>query len=193
MSDWISFPRWDGVTSRQAHADLPRGTYERELGRDGFAGPATHIYHAHPPTGWIEWEGPLRPRAFDAGKLAAAAASPWAATTLLSNGHLNYRLWRADAGMDHLARNADGDELLFVHEGEGDLFCDFGHLPFRDGDYILLPRGTMWRIETRTPMTMLMIEATDGAYRMPDRGIVGQHAIFDPAMLDVPADALPKL
>ncbi len=97
MSDWISFPRGDGVTSRQAHADLPRGTYERELGRDGFAGPATHIYHAHPPTGWIEWEGPLRLRAFDAGKLGAAAASPWAATTLLSNGHLNYRLWRADA------------------------------------------------------------------------------------------------
>ena len=187
MSEWISFPRWDGVTSRQAHADLPRGTYERELGRDGFAGPATHVYHAHPPTGWIEWEGPLKPRAFDAGQLGVPVSSPWDAVTLLSNPHLGYRLWRAEAGMDHLARNADGDELLFVHEGKGDLFCDFGHLPFRDGDYILLPRGTRWRIETGAPLTVLMIEATDGAYRMPDKGIVGEHAIFDPAMLDVPA------
>ena len=32
--------------------------------------------------------------------------------------------------MDRLARNADGDELLFVHEGAGDLFCDYGHLEF---------------------------------------------------------------
>ena len=53
--------------------------------------------------------------------------------------------------MDHLVRNGDGDELLFVHAGAGDLFCDFGHLSYRDGDYIVLPRGTMWRIETSSP------------------------------------------
>jgi len=43
--------------------------------------------------------------------------------------------------MRHLVRNADGDELLFVHEGAGHLYCDFGHLPYRDGDYLLIPRG----------------------------------------------------
>ena len=63
--NWIEFPRVEGETSRQAHADLPAGTYEREIGRDGFFGPATHIYHKHPPTGWSSFEGPLRPRAFD--------------------------------------------------------------------------------------------------------------------------------
>ena len=187
MSRWISFPRWDGVISRQAHADLPRGTYEREIGREGFAGPATHIYHAHPPTGWIDWEGPLRPRAFDTVRLEGQAASPWSAVLLLSNEHLKYRFWRAEQRMDHLVRNADGDELLFIHEGEGDLFCDFGHLPFRDGDYIQLPRGTTWRIEVTQPVSALLIEASNAAYRMPDKGIVGEHAIFDPAMLDVPA------
>ncbi len=34
-------PRVEGVASRQAHTDLPDGTYERELGREGFFGPAT--------------------------------------------------------------------------------------------------------------------------------------------------------
>ena len=64
--NWIEFPHIEGEASRQAHADLPRGTYEREIGRDGFFGPATHLYHRHPPTGWTSFEGPLRPRAFDA-------------------------------------------------------------------------------------------------------------------------------
>jgi len=62
---------------------------------------------------------------------------------LLSNVHVDYRLWRADGAMDHLVRNGDGDELLFVHAGAGELHCDFGHLSYRDGDYIVLPRGTM--------------------------------------------------
>ena len=187
MDHPITFPRIEGRTSRQAHANLPAGTYEREVGREGFFGAATHIYHTHPPTGWSNWEGPTRPRAFDTTGLTGVAASPWDAVRLLSNVHVDYRLWRADGAMDHLVRNGDGDELLFVHAGAGELYCDFGHLSYRDGDYIVLPRGSMWRIETTAPTTMLMIEATEDAYRLPDKGMAGEHAIFDPAMLDVPA------
>ena len=47
---YISFPRVEGKASRQAHADLPEGTFERELGKEGFFGPATMMYHTHPPT-----------------------------------------------------------------------------------------------------------------------------------------------
>ena len=43
--NWINFPRIEGQASRQAHADLPEGTYEREIGREGFFGPAAHMYH----------------------------------------------------------------------------------------------------------------------------------------------------
>ena len=42
MAKYISFPHVEGVASRQAHANLPPGTYERELGKEGFYGPATH-------------------------------------------------------------------------------------------------------------------------------------------------------
>ena len=88
--------------------------------------------------------------------------------------------------MPQLARNADGDELLFVHAGRGELFCDYGHLPFEAGDYILIPRGTMWRVECAQPLRALLIEATNNSYRLPDKGLVGPHAIFDAAMLDTP-------
>lgn len=188
MKTYISFPRTEGTASRQAHADLPPGTYERELGKDGFFGPATHMYHRHPPTGWTSWEGPLRPRAFDLAKLPAAEEiSPWAAPEILGNASLRLRYWTLGASMADLARNADGDELVFVHAGSGELYCDYGHLSLEAGDYLVLPRGTMWRIECEAPMSLLLIEATGSTYRLPDRGLVGAHAIFDPAILDVPA------
>ncbi|GAC1627563.1 MAG: homogentisate 1,2-dioxygenase [Nevskia sp.] len=183
---WIHIPHVEGQASRQAHADLPAGTVERELGKEGFFGPATHMIHPRPPTGWTSWEGPLRPRAFDCMKLAADGASPWNATKLLHNAHCQFRFWTCVASMDHLVRNADGDELLFIHSGKGDLFCDYGHLAVEAGDYLVLPRGTMWRLEVVEPMQLLLIEATNGSYQLPDKGLVGEHAIFDPAMLDLP-------
>jgi homogentisate 1,2-dioxygenase len=185
MRNWIEFPRIEGETSRQAHADLPAGTYEREIGRDGFFGPATHIYHKHPPTGWTSFEGPLRPRAFDAvGTLASA--EPFKFVPLLTNPNCKIEIWHLPRAMPVLARNADGDLLMFVHQGAGDLFCDFGHMTYRDGDYLLLPRGTMWRLEPSAPSTFLRIEATNGSYKLPERGILGPHAIFDPAALETP-------
>ncbi len=186
MKNWIGFPLSQGVSSRQAHCDLPAGTYERELGKEGFFGPAAHMYHAHPPTGWIGFEGDLRPRAFDYRKLNSASASPWDASLLMSNAAMKFRQWRVSGPMSDLARNADGDELLFVHEGAGDLFCDWGHLEYRDGDYILMPRSAMWRLVPREATTLLLIEATNDSFRLPEKGIVGRHAIFDAGCLDTP-------
>lgn len=184
--NWIEFPRIEGMTSRQAHADLPAGTYEREIGRDGFFGPAAHIYHRHPPTGWTSFEGPLKPRAFDAVGALAETNEPFKPVPLLTNASCRIEIWNCGASMPTLARNSDGDLLLFVHAGEGDLFCDFGHLAYRDGDYILLPRGTMWRLEVSKPTTVLRIEATNAGYKLPERGILGPHAFFDPAALETP-------
>lgn len=187
MKRYISFPRVAGQASRQAHADLPAGTYEREISKEGFFGPAAHLYHRHPPTGWSDFQGPLRPHAFDLTKLTTDAASPWNAAEILFNASVRIRFWRTPQSMDHLARNADGDELLFVHQGRGELFCDYGHLPFASGDYIVIPRGTMWRLECAEPLAALLVEATNASYSLPEKGLVGPHAIFDPAMLDVPA------
>jgi homogentisate 1,2-dioxygenase len=186
MNKWIYRPPSEGRTSRQAHADLPDGLYERELGKSGFFGPVTHMMHPHPPTGWTSWEGPLRPRAFDLTRIETAAPSPWDASSVLSNAHVQFRYWRCPAAMDHLVRNGDGDELLFVHEGHAELYCDYGHLSIEPGDYVVLPRGTMWRIDCSAPVTLLLIEATQSSYRLPDKGLVGENAIFDPAMFDLP-------
>jgi len=186
MKRYIPISRVEGRASRQAHCDLPKGTYEREMSKEGFFGPAAFFHHRRPPTGWSHFEGPLRPRAFDLAALAPSGASPWAACHVLSNARCAIRYWRLPASMPRLARNADGDELLFVHAGSGELYCDFGRLEIEAGDYVVLPRGTMWRIECTAPVDLLMVEATNSSYQLPDKGLLGNHALFDPAMLDAP-------
>ncbi len=184
--NWIYPSRIEGEASRQAHADMPDGTYEREISKEGFFGPAAFFHHRRPPTGWTNFEGPLRPRAFNLEALNEAAPSPWGAPAVLSNAATEIRFWKLGAAMPALARNADGDQLLFIHRGEGDLFCDYGRIAFEAGDYIVLPRGTMWRLSPAEASLILMVEATNTHYTLPDKGLVGPHAIFDPAMLDAP-------
>ena len=183
---WLPVRGAQGQHSRQAHADLPEGTYEREMSKEGFFGPAAFLYHRRPPTGWTSFEGPLRPRAFDLNRLNEAAATPWNAPVVLHNAHVQMRYWSLAAPMPSLARNADGDQLLFIHEGAGDLFCDFGRIAYEPGDYLYLPRGTLWRLRTNAPTRVLTIQATNSHFTLPDRGLLGPHAIFDPAQLDTP-------
>ncbi|MCY3883856.1 MAG: hypothetical protein OXG24_02960, partial [Gammaproteobacteria bacterium] len=73
-----------GQTSRQAHRDLPEGTFERELGREGFSGPSARLYHRRPPTGWTSVEGPLQPKAFNLNNIPSST-DPWQATNILQN------------------------------------------------------------------------------------------------------------
>src|SRR5690606_27247985 len=184
MRKWITASRIEGEASRQAHADMPDGTYEREVSKEGFFGPAAFFHHRRPPTGWTNFEGPLRPRAFNLAALNEAPLSPWASPKVLHNKATELRFWKLDKAMPALARNADGDQMLFIHTGEGDLFCDYGHLSFEPGDYIMLPRGTMWRLAPKSPLSILMIEATNSHYTLPDKGMLGNHAVFDPALFD---------
>ena len=184
--NWIKASHVEGNASRQAHADMPEGTYEREISKEGFFGPAAFMHHKRPPTGWSSFEGPLRPRAFDLAALDESGMSPWGAQQVLYNPAVDIRFWKLAAPMPALARNGDGDQLLFIHSGAGDLYCDYGHLAYEAGDYIILPRGTMWRLFPERATAILMVEATNTHYSLPDRGMLGPHAIFDPAILDTP-------
>ncbi len=59
------YPLKKGTVTRQAHVALPEGTFEEEHGRKGFYGKSAHLYHKNPPTGWIRFEGKLRPHLLD--------------------------------------------------------------------------------------------------------------------------------
>ncbi|MFC4237077.1 homogentisate 1,2-dioxygenase [Thalassospira xianhensis] len=192
MKNWIRLPNSEGncvAASKNAagSTNSPSVTvHEREIGRNGFLGPSAHIYHKHPPAGWASFEGPLRPRAFDLNKLAAGPDCPLQARRILHNAVMEVRYWRLDGKMHALARNADGDTLAFIHNGNGALYCDYGHMPYRDGDYILLPRGTAWRFEASEPSEFLFIEATNDAFGLPSDTQSAGHPSINPTSFEVP-------
>jgi len=65
-----------------------------------------------------------------------------------------------DRKMDYFFKNADGDELIYVHDGEGVMFSQFGKLHVSKGDYIVIPRTTIYRFEWNYgPLRLLVIES----------------------------------
>lgn len=187
MKNWIQTFRKEGKVARQAHYDLPVGTYEREVGKEGFFGPVAHFYHQNPPTNWSEFEGELQPRAFDTNEMKEITDCPFKAPVLLHNNSVKVRMFKINNSMNHLVSNADGDDMLFLHKGKADIFCDYGHISLTEGDYFSLPRCTRWRLETDSDCEILMIECTNGHYQLPDKGLLGPNAIVDPAVYGVPA------
>ena len=168
----------------QAHVALPEGTVEEEYARNGFFGRYAHLYREHPPVAWTRIEGPLRPRLY---QVDATAPGDYLGgrVALLANADCKLYAAALREPMPYFFRNADGDELLFVHSGAGRLETDFGPLAYEPGDYLVIPRGTLYRLAPSSETHLLVVE-TAGELAVPDRGMLGQHALFDPAMLKVP-------
>jgi homogentisate 1,2-dioxygenase len=183
--------REQGRVTRQAHVDLPEGTVEEEYARNGFFGRTTHLYRSHPPVDWSTIEGDLRPEALTTGALPGLV-DDWVRgrVAFLENDDVQIGFARLETPMPYYFRNADADDVLFVHQGAGTLETDFGSLHYRRGDYLVIPRGTVYRLSPVERTDVLVIASTD-EIGLPDRGIVGRHALFDPALLDVPTLSAP--
>src|SRR3954468_16135870 len=106
-----------GKVSLQPHVNVPEGTYEEEHGRQGFFGRVSHLYHRHPPTGWLRIEGGLLPRAYQVAKLEGEHHGQ--PRFFLENEDVKLGIAKIAGAMDIFVRNADGDEVRFVHEGTG--------------------------------------------------------------------------
>jgi len=182
------YPLKKGKFARQAHVGLPEGTYEEEHGRRGFYGKSAHLYHAHPPTGWIRFEGPLRPHCFDFNCVEPSdrrdrEGTP---TAVLGNRDIELYVSRRSEPMPFYFRNADGDELIFVHRGSGTVETDFGPLAFEKGDYIVMPRAVTYRIVPETTDNFFLIVQSRTEFNPPEKGLLGQHALYDPAAVTTP-------
>ena len=181
----MNIPHVRGRVATQAHVAVPEGTVEEEYARNGFFGRYAHLYREHAPVGWTRIEGPLRPRLYD------TAAIPIGdhvsdRIRLLANADCTISMAVVREPMPYLFRNADADELVFVHAGAGRIETDFGPLAYEPGDYLVIPRGTMYRLAPTTETRALVVETT-GELALPDRGMLGQHALFDPAVVRVPS------
>src|SRR5205807_3186594 len=103
------YPLKKGKTTSQAHVGIPEGTFEEEHGRRGFYGKSAHLYHAHPPTGWIRIEGKLRPHCFDFNKLEPPDLHDPGGTPVAALGNQDVKIFisRRTEPMPFYYRNAD--------------------------------------------------------------------------------------
>jgi len=182
-------PLSKGRVARQAHVGLPDGTYEEEHGREAFDGRASHLYRTHFPTAWVKIEGPLQPRAYDLNEIKPAdlsdAAGDW--QPILHNDDLALFVSRRTEAPPWFLRDADGDLCYFVHHGSGTLETDYGPLRYRDGDFLVLPKGTTHRVAPDSDgETFLYCIEARGEYGLPDKGLLGRHALFDPGVIETP-------
>lgn len=176
-----------GKAPNQAHVGIPEGLCEEEHGRQGFSGPVSHLYRAHPPTGWVKIEGPLKPRAFACSQVSMTT-SPEASRSVLMMESRDASLYLSihRETMAHFVRNADGDEVYFVHQGTGEFETDYGALPYEPGDYVVIPKGTTYRTHVGAGPSLFLRIETPEPIMVPDRGPLGQHALFDKGVLVAP-------
>jgi homogentisate 1,2-dioxygenase len=156
--------------------------YAEELvGNKGFVGPSSLLYHLHQPTHVksvrrvrdLNWESDperkFRHRHFRTHQLASGGSITMDRVPLLYNNDVAMLFVQPDREDDFFYRNAQGDEIVFVSDGEGVLETPLGALPFSRGDYLVIPRGIMHRYRfTSSPLRCLVVEST-GYVRTPKR------------------------
>ncbi len=70
---------------------------------------------------------------------------------------------------DYFFKNADADEVIFIHEGSGTLKSTYGNLPFAYGDYLVIPRGTIYQLHFDGPDNRLLIVESTSPIVTPKR------------------------
>ncbi|MEX0798331.1 MAG: homogentisate 1,2-dioxygenase, partial [Bacteriovoracaceae bacterium] len=178
--------RASGVYTKQAHVKIPQGLYEEEHGREGFFGRVSQIYHENPLTGWTNIEGDLKPRSLPPVFEKPDLKNKFIA--YLYNNDLVISLGNFDQDFKNFQRNADFDEMYFVHEGEGRLETLYGHLEYKKGDYLILPRGVTYKAYLKTATKFLKVESAS-EFEEPSRGILGPNALYDQTAIATPEAA----
>ena len=176
-----------GTVTKQAHVNIPNGLYEEEHGRKGFFGRVSHIYHENPPVNWSNIEGELKPRCLP--PVFNSSLNEGVFYTILKNQDVQISIAISNNQHDYFFRNADFDELYFIHDGSGKFETIYGHLDYQKGDYIILPRGTTYKQYASDKTKMLKIESRS-EFEDPSRGILGPNALYDQTTIRIPEAAL---
>jgi len=185
-NQWIHLAK--GQFPRQAHVAVPKGLKEEEIGRGGFQGRVANLYRRNEPTAWLRVEGDFAPGDVDGEQVATADQRDprGGPTPLWENADLVVSVSRRTEPMPFFLRDADADQLWFVHRGEGTLETEFGPLEFRPGDYLVIPKGVTFRLDPRTRDNYFLVLESRGEIDFVEHVQLGRHNPFDPDVIAVP-------
>lgn len=169
----------------------PDGTlYHEELfSTEGFSNTYSLLYHLYPPTK-IKQVGEaysvepkvvlskqLKHRSLKGFQIQPVDDYLESRKAVLVNSDLHISLAAPRKSMtDYFYKNVDADEMIFVHEGSGQLLSAYGEINFEYGDYVIVPRGTIYQIRFNDENNRLFIVESFSPIEFPKRYLnrVGQ-------------------
>ena len=183
------------------------GLYHEELfGTEGFSSTSSLVYHLYPPTmvrelgepytvrPEIALEDNLRALSFQSFQVPAVDDYLESRKILMVNDDLAIGISRPRKSMtDYFFKNADSDEILFVQAGSGTMKSMYGSVAFEYGDYIVIPRGTVYQMMFDTAENHLLVIESHSPVRTPKRyrnefGQMLEHSPFCERDFKLPTD-----
>ncbi|MGB1205679.1 MAG: homogentisate 1,2-dioxygenase [Chitinophagales bacterium] len=181
------------------------GLYAEELfSTEGFSNASSLLYHCHPPTVIKQIADPydITPKVVDSKQLKHRSLKGFelkpeadylkSRKAVLVNQDVHISLAAPSKSMtDYFYKNADADEMIFVHVGSGKLKTSYGTIEFAYGDYLVIPRGTVYQLEFNDANNRLFIVESFSPIIYPKRyvtayGQLMEHAPFCERDIKVP-------
>ena len=159
------------------------GLYSEQLfSTEGFSNDYSLLYHIHPPTQIIKTDEPinvapkiaeekmLKHRCLEGFSIKPQADYLDSRKAVLVNNDCHIVLAAPQKSLtEYFYKNADADEMIFIHQGSGKLLTQYGELEFAYGDYIIIPRGTIYQIHFNDDKNRLFIVESFSPIRYPKR------------------------
>lgn len=170
--------------------------YEQLFGTEGFSGHSSLLYEIHRPTQIkeivksysvapkIAVEKNIRPMLLEGFKVAPKDDFLESRSPILVNADCTIGLAAPKKSLrEYFYKNADADEMLFIHKGKGKLRTFMGNIPFEYGDYLIIPRGMIYQIDFETTDNRIFYVESFAPFYTPKRyknasGQLLEHAPF---------------
>jgi homogentisate 1,2-dioxygenase len=159
------------------------GLYSEQLfSTEGFSNDYSLLYHHHAPTEIIKTDPPLdwapkiaeekmlRHRSFEGFQIKPKKDFLESRVPILVNSDCHISLAAPTESLTgYFYKNADADELIFIHEGSGILQTMYGNIAFGYGDYLVIPRGTIYQISFANDQNRLFLVESFSPIRFPKK------------------------
>ena len=144
--------------------------YEELVSREGFSSIYSNLYHINMPTSVLEVvdfvkhkilisEDKHTAKHFETFKYDVFDDAINSRLPILFNKDIIIGIANIDKSMDYFYRNGHHDELLYVQYGSGVVSTNFGDLSYCAGDYIVIPRGVIWKNKIKKKTKVLFLES----------------------------------
>lgn len=205
MSRYVALgklPKKHHIQFRQPDGSL---YVEQLVSTHGFSGPMSTLYHIHAPTEVLRWEDwgdvtvkylddePLRHRHLKTRGMTPNGNAVTGRVPLMGNNDVVWFQACVAEQMPWFYKDAEGDELLYMHDGSGTLESMYGSLRFSAGDYVVIPRGTIYKLTFDELPAQMIVISTPAQVTIPKRyrndyGQMLEHAPYKERDFHPPTD-----